>query len=97
MTTNWIATNPTLNIRNKALSAPMSDTDFEHLMRTIVHDSGDYDAKLEILLKAKGFVNGEQAGLLVSVFARPKDKLKAVMILEPVSSLAHYTLTNVPI
>ncbi len=84
MTTNWIATNPTLNIRNKALSVAMSDMDFENLMRTIVHDSGDYEAKLEILLKAKCFLNGEQAGQLISVFARPKDKLKAVMIIEPV-------------
>lgn len=83
MTSTWVAKNPTLNIRNQALSVPMSDAEFEDCMRSIVHDSGDYDAKLELLLNVKGFVNGEQAGLLLSIFQRPKDKLKAVMILEP--------------
>lgn len=83
MTSTWIAKNPTLNIRNHALSVPVCDDDFEELMRSIVHDSGDYEAKLEILLKSKCFLNGEQAGLLVQIFVRPKDKLKAVMIIEP--------------
>lgn len=83
MTSTWIAKNPTLNVRNHALSVPMADHEFEELMRSIVHDSGDYEAKLELLLRAKGFVNGEQTGALVNVFKRPKDKIKAVMILEP--------------
>lgn len=83
MTSTWIAKNPTLNIRNQALSVPMSDAEFEDLMRAIVHESGDYEAKLELLLRANGFLNGEQAASLLSIFQRPKDKLKAVMIIEP--------------
>lgn len=83
MASTWVAKNPTLNIRNKSLSVPMPDEMFEDLMRMIVHDSGDYEAKLELLLAAKGFLNAEQAALLVSVFKRPKDKLKAIMIIEP--------------
>ena len=37
MTSTWIAKNPTLNIRNAALAVPMSDHEFEELMRSIVH------------------------------------------------------------
>jgi len=61
----------------------MCDAEFEDVMRSIVHADCDFEGKLEILLKTSGFFNGEQAGLLVSIFSRPKDKLKAVMIIEP--------------
>lgn len=34
---NWIATNPKANIKNEANQIPMSDGDFNELMRKIIH------------------------------------------------------------
>jgi len=39
--------------------------------------------KLEILYHSRGFFSGEQAGHIVSSITRPKDRMKAIMILEP--------------
>jgi len=83
MSISWIATNPRVNTRNQSLAVPMHDSEFAELMRLIIHDSGDYEQKLEYLIRAKCFLNAEQAAQLVSIFAFPKDKLKAIMILEP--------------
>lgn len=83
MSISWIATNPKVNSRNQSLAVAMSDSEFAELMRLVVHDSGDYEQKLEYLIRAKFFLNAEQAAQLVSIFPFPKDKIKAVMILEP--------------
>ena len=39
MSVNWIATNPKSNVKNLANQVPISDYEFENLMRTIVHVS----------------------------------------------------------
>jgi len=83
MSISWVATNPRVNTRNQALAVAMPESEFADLMRLIIHDSGDYEQKLEYLIRAKCFFNAEQAAQLVSIFAFPKDKIKAVMILEP--------------
>ncbi|RNA00313.1 hypothetical protein BpHYR1_028547, partial [Brachionus plicatilis] len=83
MPIDWIAKNPRPNNPNEANQVSMSDADFSNLMSLIIHNRDNYEEKLEILLQAKGFFSAEQASQLVATFARPKDKIKAVMILEP--------------
>ena len=34
---SWIAKNPKLNVRNQSLHLPMPDSEFEELMRSVVH------------------------------------------------------------
>ena len=68
MTSTWIAKNPNLNNRNKGLSVPMNDAEFEDVMRSIVHADCDFEAKLELLLKTSGFFNGEQVCQKIWIF-----------------------------
>jgi hypothetical protein len=42
---------------------------------------------LEILYQSRGFFSGEQAGHIASSIARPKDRMKAIMIMEPVENI----------
>ncbi|CAF0778986.1 unnamed protein product [Brachionus calyciflorus] len=83
MPIEWIAKNPRPNIPNEANQVPMGDSNFGDLMNMIIHNRDNFEDKLELLLQAKGFFSGEQASQIVSTFSRPKDKIKAVMILEP--------------
>lgn len=80
----WIATNPKANIENLLYQIPMNDEHFEDLCRRLVHETNDSERRLEILFQSKGFFSGEQAGHILTTISRPKDKLKAVMIMEPV-------------
>ncbi len=49
-----------------------------------IQETNDPEKKLEILYHSRGFLSGEQAGHIVSSIARPKDRMKALLILEPV-------------
>ncbi|CAF1310039.1 unnamed protein product, partial [Didymodactylos carnosus] len=46
-------------------------------------ETSDPEKKLEILYHSRGFFSGEQAGHIVSSISRPKDRIKAIMMMEP--------------
>ncbi|CAF1285571.1 unnamed protein product [Rotaria sordida] len=69
--------------QNRSYQIPLSDQEFEILLRKIVHETTDPEKKLEILYHSRGFFSGEQAGHIVSSIRRPKDRMKAILILEP--------------
>ncbi|CAF0774110.1 unnamed protein product [Adineta ricciae] len=69
--------------QNRSYQISMNDQQFEVLLRTIVHETTDHEKKLETLYHSRGFLSGEQAGHIVSSITRPKDRIKAVMIMEP--------------
>ncbi|CAF1965457.1 unnamed protein product [Rotaria magnacalcarata] len=77
-----IAKNP-LPSQNRSYQTPMDDQHFEILVRKIVHETNDPEKKLEILYQSRGFFSGEQAGHIVSSITRPKDRMKAILIVEP--------------
>lgn len=80
---DWIPKNPRSNVTNQANQVSMSDAEFADLLQQLIHQVRTYEEKLECLLHTKGFFSAEQSAHLLSIFARPKDKLRAVMILEP--------------
>jgi len=49
-------------------------------------ETNDPEKKLEILYQSRGFFSGEQAGHVVASIARPKDRMKAILIMEPVEN-----------
>ncbi|UJR25894.1 hypothetical protein I4U23_007242 [Adineta vaga] len=69
--------------QNRSYQTSMSDQQFEVLLRTMIHETTDHEKKLESLYHSRGFFSGEQAGHIVSSITRPKDRIKAIMILEP--------------
>ncbi|CAF0934440.1 unnamed protein product [Adineta steineri] len=69
--------------QNRSYQTPLSDEQFEILCRTMVHETSDHERKLETLYHSRGFLSGEQAGHIVASLTRPKDRVKAIMILEP--------------
>ncbi|CAF0877576.1 unnamed protein product [Adineta steineri] len=69
--------------QNRSYQTPLSDEHFEILCRTMVHETSDHERKLETLYHSRGFLSGEQAGHIVASLTRPKDRVKAIMILEP--------------
>ncbi|CAF2311420.1 unnamed protein product [Rotaria sp. Silwood2] len=77
-----IAKNP-FPSQNRSYQTPMSDQVFEILLRKIVHQTTDPEKKLETLYHSRGFFSGEQAGHIVSSITRPKDRMKAILIMEP--------------
>lgn len=78
----WISRNPAADIQNLSYQTPMSEANFEEICRRIIHEA-DHERKLEILYQSRGYFSAEQSGHLLSAISRPKDKVKAVMIMEP--------------